>query len=411
MPGILARSKSLRFLKNTRRDATGQENGDSMPPLKSPQTGFEKYQPTIHESGAGEKLGAPNMAVRPSTSGGPGERPMMFHRKTNPTPSVFSQDVVHSFQSPTSSTTVLYTTDVTKEQGVIGIALGSPSSGSHFNSTPQNAGFKTDPRFPNSSMANLRQPNGSSPSLNVRQEAPKSKLSRWKSMFRKAAPPPPEKPSFYQLAQTATSAPRADSHHEEEVQEPQAPAKPEREAVRTVSPPAYKPNIRASRKWARGEFIAPESPPETSMTRERALTLGNSMSHHRPNMSIQRAFTTPNPVPRSTPNESSSVTQVVASTSISNNPTADPADPALDGGPLLDISLPDITLERYSVMFRNLLQSEPSRSSLLVRRQGNADKLLPLNALSTKVRNVAILMPQMKSNNILGEHSGKPHRL
>jgi hypothetical protein len=377
-----------------------------MPPLKSPQTGLDKYQPTIHESRAGEKLGAPNMAIRPSTSGGPGERPMMFHRKTNPTPSVFSQDVAHSFQSPTSSTTVLYTTDVTKEQGVIGIALGSPSSGSHFNSTPQNAGFKTDPRFPNSSMASLRQPNGSSPSLNVRQEAPKSKLSRWKSMFRKAAPPPPpEKPSFYQLTQTATSAPRADSHHEEEVQEPQAPAEQEIDAVRTASPPAYKPNIRASRKWARGEFefTAPESPPETSVTRERALTLGNSMPQHRPPMSIHRAFTTPNPAPRSTPNESSSVPQVVVSTSIGNTPAV----PASEGGPLLDISLPDITLERYSVMFGNLLQSEPSRSSLLVRRQGNADKLLPLNALSTKVRNVAILMPQMESNNAF---RGTPRR-
>jgi hypothetical protein len=360
-----------------------------MPPLKGSQTDFDKYPPTIHESRAEEKLGASDMAIRPATSGGPGERPLMFHKKTNPIPSVFSQDVAHSFQSPTSSTTVLYNADVTKEQGIIGIALGSPSPGSHFNSTPQNAGFKTDSRFPNASMASFSQPNGSSTSISARQEAPKSKLSRWKSLFRKATPPPPpEKPSFYQLAQTTTTVPRADSHHEEEVQEPQAPVQEEKEILRTVSPPAYKPNIRASRKWAPGEFVAPQSPPETLVTRERALTLGNSTSHHQPSMSIQRAFTTPNLAPRSTPDELSLVPHVMVSKSASDTLPDEPAVPATEG-PLLEISLPDITLERYSVMFGNLLQSEPSRSSLLMRRQGNAEKLLPLNALSSKVSNVA----------------------
>jgi hypothetical protein len=155
MPGMLTRSKSLRFLKNTRKDATEQENGDSMPSLKVSQTGFDKSHSTTHQSRAGENVGGPDMAVRPSTSGGPGERPLMFHRKTNPTPSVFSQDVVHSFQSPTSSTTVLYTADATKEQGVIGIALGSPTAGSNWNLTPPDSGSRTDPRFPNSSMASF----------------------------------------------------------------------------------------------------------------------------------------------------------------------------------------------------------------------------------------------------------------
>jgi hypothetical protein len=393
MPGMLTRSKSLRFLKNSRKDATEQENENSMPSLKVSQTGVDKSQSTTHQSRAEEKLGAPDIAVRPSTSGGPEERPLMFHRKTNPTPSVFSQNVVHSFQSPTSSTTVLYTADVTKEQGVIGIALGSPTAGSHWNLSPPDSGFKTDPRFPNSSMASFSYPNGSSPSLAFHQEAPKAKkLSRWKSLFRKAAPAQqPEKPSFYQLAQSATSAPapRADSHHDEEVLEPAITAQKERETLRTVSPPTFKPNIRASRKWAPGEFTVPSSPPEATVMRERALTLGDGRSHHRPNMSIQRAFTTPNLALPSKPDEFSSVPQVVVSKSTNEITTKGSNGPTSDGGPLLDVSLPDITMERYSVMFGNLLKSDPSRSSLLARRQGNAEKLKPLDQLSAKVSSVA----------------------
>ncbi|KAI1465610.1 uncharacterized protein F4812DRAFT_452156 [Daldinia caldariorum] len=41
-------------------------------------------------------------------------------------------------------------------------------------------------------------------------------------------------------------------------------------------------------------------------------------------------------------------------------------------GPLLDVEIPEITMERYSVMFGSVLQSQ---SSLLSRRQGNVQKL------------------------------------
>jgi hypothetical protein len=64
--------------------------------------------------------------------------------------------------------------------------------------------------------------------------------------------------------------------------------------------------------------------------------------------------------------------------------------------PLLDVDIPTIQMERYSVMFSNLLQQNsggqsPSRSStLLERRQGNSERLKPLDPLSTKVRQVPI---------------------
>jgi hypothetical protein len=59
-------------------------------------------------------------------------------------------------------------------------------------------------------------------------------------------------------------------------------------------------------------------------------------------------------------------------------------------GPLLDVEIPNVKLDRYSVMFGSLLQSNSSStsnrsSSLLVRRQGNSERLKPLTELSMKV--------------------------
>ncbi|KAF1948046.1 hypothetical protein EJ02DRAFT_364666 [Clathrospora elynae] len=382
MPGMLTRSKSLRFLRNTRKDAFDQNNGQSMPPPTG-QTGLDKYQSNILITKAEGRLEPPETVKRPSTSGGPGERKMLFHQKTNLAPSVYSQDQVFSFASPTTSTTVLHTADITREQGVIGIALGSPTTGSHWNSTPQATSFRSNSRLADSSMASFRHFNDSSPSLVSHQQAPKSKLSRWKSMFRKAAPPPSEKPSFYQLAQTTTTITatfRADSPQDEKLRESQVPLKQlESDRLHTVSPPTFKSDIRASRKWSPGEFVAPQSPPSPPSTRERALTLGNPASNPRATRSIQRAFTTPGPPPRSTLDGSSTMPQLTTSKSSGNISAA-----ASNGGPLLDISLPDITMERYSVMFGNLLQPTTNRSSLLERRQGNAEKVKLLNDLSAK---------------------------
>ncbi|KAJ9645864.1 hypothetical protein H2199_002907 [Coniosporium tulheliwenetii] len=50
---------------------------------------------------------------------------------------------------------------------------------------------------------------------------------------------------------------------------------------------------------------------------------------------------------------------------------------------MLDIEIPNIQMERYSVMFGTVLQPAhpPVPQSLLVRRQGNTDRLKPLNEL------------------------------
>jgi hypothetical protein len=56
--------------------------------------------------------------------------------------------------------------------------------------------------------------------------------------------------------------------------------------------------------------------------------------------------------------------------------------------PLLDVQIPDITLERYSVMFSDVL---PRSSSLLARRQAALDRSVPLGGASLKVGQAVFL--------------------
>lgn len=356
-----------------------------MQPSKAFQKRLDKFQSATPVLKVVARSEVPDMALRPSTSGGPGDRTKMFYKETNSGPSDYSQNHVFAFASPSISTTQLSPgEEVTEEQGIIGIALGSPTRGSPWNSTPQATNFDSNSQA-NTLMLHLQHPNGSSSSVGNRQLPPNSKINRWKSLFRKATPTPPpqEKPSFYQLAQNVAAAPRADSHHDEELVDSQVAAKQGRDRIRKVLPPTYNPGIRASRRGAPDGFVAPRSPPEPHSARDRAFTLGGPASSARPTMMNQRAFTTPNPPPR---DEYFAIPQVVISGS-KNSVTPQPScTPGSDEKSLLDISIPDVTMERYSVMFGNLLQTNTNRSSsLLARRQGNAEKVKPLNALAVKV--------------------------
>lgn len=57
------------------------------------------------------------------------------------------------------------------------------------------------------------------------------------------------------------------------------------------------------------------------------------------------------------------------------------------GGSLLEVEIPSVQLERYSVMFENLLQQPPS-STLLARRQGQAKMGTPREDSSEKVKHI-----------------------
>jgi hypothetical protein len=365
----------MRLLMSHRRDAQQDTVQQSMPRSGDSQTDIDRYQTATPISRKERDVETPDMAPRPSTSGGPGERRTLFHMKTNPVASIHSQSDLPS-SLLLHSTTALSTAGATdSSEGIIGIALGSPTVGSHWTGTPQASSIN----IASSSTVNMSawSPNSPLPSA-ARTEPPKSKLSRWKSMFRKAAPPPPqqERPAFYQLTTTitATRAGRADSHHEEEPVKPHVEPVGDRHIGRTPSPPTFRPNIRASRT-----FTTPRSAPAPPQTRPRAFT-ANSLPAN-PRVSVVRSATTP-VSSNIVNNDFPAVPKLTVSKSTREVPTLSDGDK-----PLLDVSIPDIKLDRYSVMFGNLLQPTSSNrsSSLLVRRQGNTDKLKPLNKLSVKV--------------------------
>jgi hypothetical protein len=114
----------------------------------------------------------------------------------------------------------------------------------------------------------------------------------------------------------------------------------------------YNPDIRGSRTKSQENVSSKES--QHGRKRSKTLDAGPSAPRHR----FQRSATTPNPPPA--------------------------------GTGLLDVAIPDTTLDRYSVMFSEVLQPSTKRSSLYQRRQEKADndKVKPLDKIAVKVRHI-----------------------
>lgn len=366
MPSLLTRSKSLRLLKGGRRGAQQEacQTQNSVPRLNASPTDFDRFKASTPVPRAERTLEAPEMVARPSTSGGPGERAIQFHKKTLPAPSVYSEDRFLAFSSPTNSTAVLHA--VESPVDVIGIALGSPTVGSHWTSTPQ---ATTENLATDAQMAKWNYANASSTTVTGPQAQPKPKVSRWKSLFKKTAPPPKEKASFYQLAQQVTPA-RADSHHDTSPKSKSKP-KPKTEGGVTLPVSVYNSDVLASRNKSYENV----SSKEVQHGRKRSATLdaGRAAPRHR----FQRSATTPNPP---------QVGSGASKTKFLEGPLLQLAQPAAGAG-LLGVDIPDVTLDRYSVMFSGVLEPTPNRSSLYQRRQEKADtdKVKPLDNISIKV--------------------------
>jgi hypothetical protein len=363
MPSLLTRSKSLRLLKPGRRGAQQEETRtqNSIPSPNAPQTDFDRFKAATPVPRAERTLEAPEMVARPSTSGGPGERAIQFHKKTMPAPSVYSEDRFLAFSSPTDSTAILHA--VESPEDVIGIALGSPTVGSNWNSTTQ---ATTENLIAGAQMSLQGHANASTTTITGPQVQHKPKVSRWKSLFKKTAPPPKEKPSFYQLAQQVTPA-RADSHHETS---PKSKSRPQLKTEGGVTLPVsvFNPDIRASRNRSHENV----SSKDVQHGRKRSATLDAGRSA--PRYRFQRSATTPNPPPAGS---------AKADMKFLEGP---PTQSSQSAG-LLGVDIPDTKLDRYSVMFSGVLDPAANRSSLYERRQSkvNADHVKPLEKIAIKV--------------------------
>ena len=201
-----------------------------------------------------------------------------------------------------------------------------------------------------------------------------------------------DKESFYQLAKSV-APPRADSHHDDDSIH-SASIPPADESPSATSPPQYtfNPQIRESRKLPKGK-----GQPEKD-TRPRALTLGVTSPVNKPKSSLSRSVSSPKGTLKDGWKDSPTVPQLVVSGSSAKSSPG-----------LLDVDIPTVHMERYSVMFSNLLQQTSSAqnsggsSALLQRRQGNSEKLKPLDPLSTQVRTIPYIF---ESNSV----SNKPNR-
>ncbi|KAF2262656.1 hypothetical protein CC78DRAFT_314160 [Lojkania enalia] len=367
MARMLGRSKSLRLLRGGQKETHQQDTGDQTPPPHAgDQLDVDRLKAATPVTRTDRRIETPDMLQRPRTSGGPGDRGKLFHKKVAPIAlGSGKQAPDFPFTSPTKSTTVFYTAEVHEDrEGIIGIALGSPTMASHWNTTPQSTDFVTNNQGTITTISSHPTvPDNSG----FKQEASKPKLSRWKSIFgKKSQPLQQEKASFYQLAQSVMPA-RADSHHDVESLDSQTISRSE---SRSASPPTYKPEIRESRK-------VPKELTQPSVERPRPRTIAENATG-KPKATLIRSASSPKPPLKDGLASSPLVPQLVVS---DGSPKGSPG-PNIEK-PVLDVEIPSVHMERYSVMFGSLLQPNNRSSSLLVRRQG-IERLKPLNELSTK---------------------------
>ncbi|KAF2204991.1 hypothetical protein GQ43DRAFT_363429 [Delitschia confertaspora ATCC 74209] len=362
MARMLSRSRSMKMLKGSAKEIGQRDVGNVTPLPSNIHAGIEQLNPTTYATTTDMRADTPEPRQRPRTSSGPADRSKLFHKKVAPvTLSPGEHDLL---PISSHSTTVLYTAEV-HEDGIIGMALGSPTMASPWNTAPHGTDFVTTRH--QGPITHISSDNSSRNTTEGKQGAPKPKISRWKSIFgRKHQAPSQQQTSFYQ-AQQSVYPPQVDSHHEEERLDSRAIS---RSASRVVSPAPFKPEHQASQKKS-----GSHTPSSGGQLRAETNVKISSGRHQ---TTLTNPETSPKPPSKDNWNASPMVPKVVVS-----NGSRDVSPRTMGGTPLLDVDIPRIEMERYSVMFGSLLQPNGT-SSLLARRQGNPERLKPLNELSMK---------------------------
>ena len=365
MARMLGRSKSLR-LKNSQKDLHQQEDSPA-PPLtgtdSEPRNDGQSLKPAAHTTNPGKRVDTPDQVQRPRTSSRPGDRSRHFHKKGAPI-AITSDDHTYNFPLPTPKT-VLYTAEI-HEDSTIGIALGSPTTPAHWNQNARATDFVTNQP---GTTTQISYDNSFTDSSDTSHDMAKPKISRWRSLFGRKASHNVQQTPFYQLQQVPSGQNHVDSHSDVGSQRPHAAC---RSASRAALSPTATSEKQESRKRAKAAKKAaadqakakPKTENSTATTKSPILREGSPVQPPKDN------WDSPANVPKST----------VFGGSENNYPRT------LGSGPMLDVDIPDIQMERYSVMFDSLLRSDQP-SSLLLRRQANPERLKPLNKLSTKVGN------------------------
>ncbi|KAF1974839.1 hypothetical protein BU23DRAFT_91588 [Bimuria novae-zelandiae CBS 107.79] len=372
MARMLGRSRSLRMLRGGHRETHQREEGIAAPQPALAAVEIERLKAATPVTRAENRveIPEPDMLQRPRTSSGPGDRSTLFHKKVIPVQHLDDSCVDVSYVNPSKSTTTLYTAQLSEGEGIIGIALGSPTMPPQHWNAPHSTDFVTQNQGTITQISSNNQyPEPSRPVKGVQEEAPKPKLSRWKSLFKKTAPPPRQnKDNFYQLAKAVNSA-RVDSYQDTDSIYSRSFMQEDDASTRPSPTYTFKSDIRPSRNK--------QGTARTTDTRPRALTAGSPASN-KVKSPLSRFALSPRPqMPIQSSTQPPSVTISGTSQHTSHRNFGDK--------PLLDVDIPQVQMERYSVMFSGLLQPQAtSTSSLLQRRQGNTDRVKPLGGLPVK---------------------------
>lgn len=297
---------------------------------------------------------------RPQTSDGVTERSMDYsyygpYDLTSCEPDAFGCPA----PSPKS---ILYTAEVHIDP-TIGVALGSPSQAPTWFQPMGDSGRaleETDPYL--APAAHTAAHKNSRPRIN-----------RWRSLgglFGRRPSKLSQKAPFYQLdqynSQTAATS-YADSY---------AGSADAVHSVATSRP------AEADARGFRNRLGSVRRKQGASQTRPRTKRSVTEPETSRSAMSLERTDRGPRVPPKDFPPRRQS--SLVPYTSLGNS---EPNISHTGGGPKLDVEIPSVKMERYSVMFGSLLK--PNRTSaLFARRRSNASKLTPLQTQSLEVSTI-----------------------
>ncbi|KAF2834727.1 hypothetical protein M501DRAFT_508081 [Patellaria atrata CBS 101060] len=327
---------------------------------------------------------------------------------------------------------LLYTAEI-HPNSPIGVALGSPTMDSPWNAHPSVPRTRT----PKSSITTIISSDAQQEVQDISSDDQRPKFSRWKSIgsiFGRKASAPTLGSQFYQLQEQRGGAllvsgdlriptPRNTSG-------PASPATPvsggreqkgktgiekQRKSSTKTRPSTEKlkafpyPNVfsaETSKSFAYPNiFGEPQSSSETSKKstkqspkekadsgKKKAEVLRPKLEISKPRPPTERSKTfpylsghepelSPPPPPKDFPWRSPRTPKLTI-TGPESPPQAD-----LSNARILDVDIPSVQMERYSVMFGNVLNTAASSSSsLLSRRQGPADRLKPLHEMPYKLK-------------------------
>ncbi|KAL1636592.1 hypothetical protein SLS56_001177 [Neofusicoccum ribis] len=382
MAKAIARSKSM-TLKRSKRSTPYM---DQPLPVSNPQFlgsdaeprddhhNLEKVPPKRADSGTASASG--DEMPRPRTANSAIERSRALHTTGQP---IVVQADEQTFDFPTPSPEAVYQSreKLHRDQTLpIGMALGSPS---HNNANAWKQSHPAPKEKPNPSTANVdttfdaaaADPAGRPPTS----DGKKVKVSRWKSLFgRRPADKPPATPApFYQLQ--VSQAPAV----------PAAPARTGTQDDATQSRADLGDNEKSKGGKAEEKKSKGRSRSKSSAAADaRAATLPLDLPKMPTAFPEQGSPKVP-PKDQQSP-EKKKPSRFGGFGGFHHKETR-PQLTRAETSPMLNVDIPTIEMERYSVMFGSLLKGD-RQSNLLMRRQGNPERLKPLNSDSLRVQSL-----------------------